>query len=97
MHLKSSSAANNLSIVANSLDPCQTALGLHCLVRFLKHLSRRDKQTTFVVIGALRLKKYFNLRRAQVYYHVELRGAQWLSVRLDVEGLRLTGEAVLRP
>ena len=31
-------------------------LGLHCLlVRLLKHFSRRQKQTTFVVIGVLRV------------------------------------------
>ena len=62
-----------------------------------KTFEQTRKQTTFVVIGALRLKKYFNLRRAQVYYHVKLRGAQWLSVKLEVEGSRLTGGTVLRP
>ena len=44
------------------MDPGQTApqeqsdLNLHCLLeRLLKHFSRRQKQTNFVVIGALRL------------------------------------------
>ena len=36
----------NLSIEANSVDPEQTAPDLG------KHLSRREKQTTFVAIGA---------------------------------------------
>ena len=32
-------------------------LSLHCLLeRLLKHFSRRQKQTIFVVIGALRVK-----------------------------------------
>ena len=35
----------------------QSDLGLHCLLeRLLKHFSRRQKQTTFVVIGDLRVK-----------------------------------------
>ena len=35
----------------------QFDLGAHCLAkRLLKHFSRRQKQTTFVVIGALRVK-----------------------------------------
>ena len=46
------------------MDPDQTApiweqsdLGLHCLLeRLLEHFSRRQKQTTFVVIGVLRVK-----------------------------------------
>ena len=45
-------------IEANSDDPDQTApidLGLHCLLeRLLKHLSRRQKETTFVMVGVLR-------------------------------------------
>ena len=38
------------------MEPDQTApLGLHCLTkRLLKHSNRCKKQTTFVVIGALR-------------------------------------------
>ena len=54
---------NKLNIEANSVDPEQTApieqsdLGSHCLPqRLLKHFSRREKQTTFVVIGAFRVK-----------------------------------------
>ena len=36
----------------------QADLGPHCLsLRFLKHFSRREKQTTFVAIGALRVKR----------------------------------------
>ena len=32
-------------------------MGPHCLpLRLLKHFSRREKQTTFVAIGALRVK-----------------------------------------
>ena len=45
------------------MDPDQTAskqqsdLGLHCLTeRVLKHFSRQQKGTTFVVIGALRVQ-----------------------------------------
>ena len=35
----------------------QSNLGPHCLPqRLLKHFSRREKQTTFVAIGALRAK-----------------------------------------
>ena len=50
----------------NSVDPEQTAqqsdLGPHCLPwRLLKHFSRREKQTTFVAIGALRVKKGITL------------------------------------
>ena len=44
------------------MDPEQTApdLGPHCLPwRLLKHFSRREKQTTFVAIGALRVKFVF--------------------------------------
>ena len=53
---------DKLSIEANSMDPEQTApiqsnLGSHCLpYRLIKHFSRREKQTTFVVIGAVRVK-----------------------------------------
>ena len=42
------------------MDPEQTEqsdLGLHCLLlRLLKHFRRREKQTTFVAIGAFRVK-----------------------------------------
>ena len=45
------------------MDPEQTApikqsdLGPHCLpMRLVKHFSRQEKQTTFVAIGALRVK-----------------------------------------
>ena len=32
-------------------------LGLHCLTkRLLKHINRRQKQATFVMIGAFRIK-----------------------------------------
>ena len=48
------------------MDPEQTApigqsdLGPHCLpLRLLKHFSRREKQTTFVAIGALRVRDYY--------------------------------------
>ena len=49
------------SIESNSVDQNQTApisdLSLHCLLeRLLKHFSRRQKLTTFVVIGVLRIK-----------------------------------------
>ena len=38
------------------MDPDQTALSLHCLLeRLLKHFSRRQKQSNFIVIGALRV------------------------------------------
>ena len=37
----------------------QSDLGLHCLFeRLIKHFSRRHKQTTFVVIGVLRVSPY---------------------------------------
>ena len=38
----------NLNIEANRVDPDQTAL---------KYISRREKQTTFVAIGALRANR----------------------------------------
>ena len=41
------------------MDPVyqQSDLGPYCLpLRLLKHFVRREKQTTFVVIGALRVK-----------------------------------------
>ena len=59
---------DELIIEASSMDPEQTApiyeqsdLGPqwtpHCLPkRLLKHFSRREKQTTYVGIGALRVK-----------------------------------------
>ena len=35
-------------------------MGPHCLPeRLLKHFSRREKQTTFVAIGALRVKNLY--------------------------------------
>ena len=53
------------SVEANSIKQTrqlileQLDLGPYCLtMRILKHLSRRQKQTTFVVIGALRIKTY---------------------------------------
>ena len=40
----------------------QSDLGLHCLTkRLLKHFSSRQKQMTFVVIGALRFKNKFRM------------------------------------
>ena len=47
-------------MVANSVEPDQTEeqsdLGPHCLSKgHLKHFSRREKQGTFVSIGALRV------------------------------------------
>ena len=45
------------------MDPEQTEsdLGLHCLqYRLLKHFSRREMQTTFVAIGALRVNQFLN-------------------------------------
>ena len=54
---------DELSIEENSVDPEQTAprkqsnLGPHCLpLGLFKHFSKREKQTTFVAIGALRVK-----------------------------------------
>ena len=41
------------------MDPEQSDLGLQCLLeRLLKHFSSRQKQTTFVVIGVLRVKLF---------------------------------------
>ena len=52
------------------MDPDQTAhigasdLSLHCLLeRLLKYFSRRQKQSNFVVIGALRVKRAKQLNR----------------------------------
>ena len=69
MRLKMSSAANTtdeLSIVANSMDPEQTApigavgFGYTPLPkRLLQHFGRREKQTTFVAIGRIRVKNNF--------------------------------------
>ena len=60
---QTASIGDELSIEANSVDPEQTApieqseLGPRFLpLRLLKHFSRREKQTTFVAIGALRVK-----------------------------------------
>ena len=51
------------------MDPEQTApmeqsvLGPHCLLkRLLKHFNRREKQTTFVVIGAFRVNQIFQIK-----------------------------------
>ena len=64
MHPKMSPAAkkllnitDELSIEAISVDPEeQSDLGQHCLPeKLLKHFSRREKQTTFVAISALRV------------------------------------------
>ena len=47
------------SVEANSMYQEQSDLGPYCLtMSILKHLSRRQIQTTFVVIGALRIKTY---------------------------------------
>ena len=47
----------NVSEEANSVDQDQSDLSLHLLTkRLLKHFCRRQNQTTFVVIGALRVK-----------------------------------------
>ena len=51
---------DELSIEANSVDPEQEQSNLspHYLpYRLFKHFSRREKQTTFVAIGALRAKQ----------------------------------------
>ena len=48
------------------MDPGQSDLRLHCLLeRLLKHFSRRQKQSNFVVISALRdnRAKQMNRRR----------------------------------
>ena len=57
---------DELNIEANGVDPEQTApkeqsdLGPHCLPkRLFKHFSRREKQTTFVAIGSLRVQEIF--------------------------------------
>ena len=67
---------DELSIEANSVDPEQT--GSHCLpLRLPKHYNKREKQTTFVAIGAqallsLHLSKYHILgnHRSRLNYHV---------------------------
>ena len=66
MHLKMSSAevvfckklpnfTDELNIEANSVDPEQTA-PIGAVLSGFSHFSRREKQTTFVAIGALRVK-----------------------------------------
>ena len=89
MHLKMSSAevvcceqlpniTDELSIEANSVDPEQeqSDLGSHCLPKkVLKHFSRREKQTTVVAIGALRVnsmqeKDFFSYDVNQIYYEM---------------------------
>ena len=46
----------DVNFEANSVDPDQTDMGPHCLSkRLLKKFSRQQKQTTFVVIGPLRV------------------------------------------
>ena len=63
------SITDNLSIEANSMDPELTApIGAvragptpFALDWLLKHFSRREKQTTFVAIGALRANYYMLL------------------------------------
>ena len=50
----------NESIEVNSVDPDQNYLtGSTLSKRLLKHFSRRQKQTTFAVIDALRAKSFF--------------------------------------
>ena len=50
----------NESIEVNSVDPDQNYLtGSTLSKRLLKHFSRRQKQTTFAVIDALRAKSIF--------------------------------------
>ena len=50
----------NKSIEVNSVDPDQNYLtGSTLSKRLLKHFSRRQKQTTFAVIDALRAKSFF--------------------------------------
>ena len=47
-------STDELSIETNSVDPEKTApIGVNTV---LKHFSRREKQTTFVGIGPLRVK-----------------------------------------
>ena len=46
----------------------QSDLSLHCLLeRLLKYFSRRQKQSNFVVIGALRVNRAKQLNRNQLY------------------------------
>ena len=69
------------------MDPEQTApeqsdLGPHCLPkRLLKHFSRREKQTTFVAFGALRVK-YNGHRMNTVLMHCSL---MKMSIFITVE------------
>ena len=52
----------------------QSELGQHCLSqRLLKHFSRREKQTTFIAIGALRVKNLkFFLKNLKYFKTVSL-------------------------
>ena len=69
------------------MDPDQTAqeqsdLGLHCLLdRRLKHFSRRQKQTTFVVIGVLRINTCA-LSPSYLYSHVNSLSSNLCSTSL---------------
>ena len=58
MHLKMSSAEGVCcKYLPNITDELSIDLGPHCLPqRLLNRFSRREKQTTFVVIGTLRIK-----------------------------------------
>ena len=81
MHLKMSSAevfccqklsniTDKLSIEANRVDPEQIASDLcpHCLpYRLFKHFIRREKQTTFVAIGVLRVNHVICLILSMCY------------------------------
>ena len=56
--LATASVESNIMCQTRQLILEQSDLGPYCLtMRNLKHLSGRQKQTTFVVIGALRIKR----------------------------------------
>ena len=48
----------NISIDANSVDPDQTNLGLHCLIKRLQNLSAGNKNIRLFVICALKVNTY---------------------------------------
>ena len=77
----------------------QPDLGLHCLLeRLLKHFSRRQKQTTFVVIGVFRVntdlfsifKKIFNIVcQKYVFIHTVQLSSGSMSINLWLEHLSI--------
>ena len=70
------------------MDPEQSDLGPHCLPsRLLKHFSRREKQTTFVAIGALRVNILVSGMYFQAAELVEHNDSAGRELDWGIEGL----------